>query len=157
MMQAKRGSGWRRRETGLLALGGVAQSLACLGAKAQPAGPPENAPVMRAGVFVRRPFGAVEITTFSRSRTDEGARFDVEFLIRNEGQQKLSFWTAEFIRVVADGVPRAPIAVSPGLMEVPNEAAEYGKASFTVRGMPGIVHLQFGNGASGRSFLRWPD
>jgi hypothetical protein len=42
-------------------------------------------------------------------------------------------------------------------MEVAKEAAEYGKASFTVRGMPGTVHLQFGTGAAGRSYLRWPD
>lgn len=131
-------------------------------ARPQSADQSRDTPVLRPGLLIRRPFGAVEITTFSRSGAEDGLRFRIDFLIRNETSRPLQFNLFDFIRLVADGVPRAPVGSSSqpdsfGMTNLRPDSAEYADLSFSVRGRPHEVLLQFGSAAAGRSVVRWPD
>ena len=124
------------------------------------ASPPEDAPAMHPGVRVPRPFGEVEISTFSESRKDQDTVFTVELVIRNETRNKIQVDLRNAIRLIADGVPRAPETTSqrccPEVTEVQLESAEYGSATFRVHGQPAAVYLRFGTGEEVSSYLRWP-
>jgi hypothetical protein len=126
------------------------------------AGPSEDAPPLRAGQRVERPFGELEISSFTQVQKDQGTLFTVEFLIRNEGQNSLNLIIKDYLRLIADGVPRAPeydnydgCAGRCGV-KVAGDSAEYARATFSVRGQPKQVYLQFGTRDEGRAYLRWP-
>lgn len=184
MAQSKRSQLWtvpvfgtrpqRRRATvwsvaTLACIGGIAGGPEVLGDRTQALAqttsgtpsPPDDAPIMRPGQRVRRPFGSIEITTFTRSEVQQNSIFKIEFLVRNESPKDVKVSVPGYIRLIADGVPRAPIETTPKYpydLDVQLESAEYGDATFSVRGQPHVVHVQFGTGdAVGRSFLRWPD
>jgi hypothetical protein len=124
--------------------------------------PPNDAPVMRLGERVLRPFGWIEIKSFTRSNRDKDTEFKVEYLVFNNGDSTATIRLRDFFRLVVDGVPRSPSSYSGsrGTSEelwILRESAEDGDVTFTVRGRPSLVHLQLGTGDEGRSFLRWPD
>src|SRR3954468_14029465 len=87
-MRTERAGRAHRRAFGRLVLGGGALLAAGRGAAAQSSPPPE-APGLRPGLLLRQPFGAIEISTFSRSDVESGTRFRVDFLIRNETTREL--------------------------------------------------------------------
>jgi hypothetical protein len=124
-------------------------------------GPSKDAPPLSVGQRVERPFGAIEISKFSSVPKQEETIFTIEFLIRNEGQQDILVRSKSF-RLIADGIPRAPLGWSGGCgdsqcdIRVKDDSAEYGWATFDVRGQPHDVYLQIGTPDEGRSYLRWP-
>jgi hypothetical protein len=123
------------------------------------ASPPEDAPTLRPGLRVPRPFGELEISTFTRSPKDRDTVFRIEFLIRNESRADTKIYLPNFLRLIADGVPRAPESTSDGCcsgIAVQLESAEYAWATFRAHGQPALVLLQFGTGDDVHSYLRWP-
>ncbi len=152
----------------LTCMSGLAVSLATSGfgapafaqAGSSTPSPPQDAPIMRPGQRVRRPVGSVEIMTFGRTERDQVSFFKVEFLLRNETNKRLQFKVRDFVRLLADDVPRAPDETSPAWpsdLVVESESAEYAGATFSVRGRPRVVYLQFGSSNDGRTYLRWPE
>jgi hypothetical protein len=124
-----------------------------------PPSPPADAPVMAAGLRIARPYGALEIATFSKSEKEETTEFAVELLVRNEtGSSDTHFSANDSLRLVADGVPIAPYTTQDGCcgLDVKIESARYDGATFSARGRPRVVFLQIGTGDQGRTFLRWP-
>jgi len=121
-------------------------------------GPSQDSPALRAGLRVERPFGALEISTFTRTQKDQDTEFKIEFLIRNESSGVAYIRLADF-RVIGDGVPRAPMAQSGGCcdVKVEHDSAEYAWATFQVRGQPKVVYLLIGSREEGRSYFRWPE
>ncbi len=120
----------------------------------------DDVPILSPGQRVRRPFGSIEITTFRRSTSEKEAVFDVEFLVRNESRKAVKIELGDYVRLSADGVPRAPARTTPAYpysLEVALESAEYASVSFRTRGQPNTIILQFGTGESPRSILRWPN
>ncbi len=162
-MRTERASRMYRREVGWAVLGGAVLLAAGRVAGAQSsAAPPPDAPLLRPGLLLRQPFGAIEITTFSRSDVETGTRFRVDFLIRNETTRELELNIHNHFRLLADGVPRAPASstsqtYTSSAMKIPSDSAEYGDLTFNVRGQPHTVHLQLGTASTGRSYARWPD
>lgn len=138
---------------GLVAVSGGSEALA-----QEIKGPAQDSPALRAGLRVERPFGALEISTFTRTQKDQDTEFKIEFLIRNESPNFASFPVGD-LRVIGDGVPRAPIAHSGGCCDVhvEHDSAEYAWATFRVRGQPKVVYLQIGSREEGRSYFRWPE
>ena len=64
----------------------------------------------------------------------------------------------ELVRLVADGVPRAPVEWFPDSAYVESESAQDCSMTFRVRARPRVVHVQLGTGDdAGRTYLRWPD
>jgi hypothetical protein len=120
------------------------------------ASPPDDASLMSPGQRVRRPFGWVEIRTFNRSQKSADTVFEVEFLAINESSESVRLDLSNFVRLIADDIPRAPSSWQMSSREVLPNSAEYCTAKFTVRGRPRVVHIQFGTGDDGFSFLRWP-
>jgi hypothetical protein len=115
---------------------------------------------MHPGLRVKRPFGEVEIRTFTRSEKDQDTLFTVEYLIRNEGSKEISFPEWDSFRLIADGVPRAPDRMSPGGccgLAIRADSAEYAAATFSVRGQPNVVILQLGTSTDGHTYMRWPE
>jgi hypothetical protein len=149
------GAGWLALGPGMHGGGGGA-------ARAQDASarwePPDDAdaPVMRPGQRVRRPSGWVEVTTFNRTNGRNESVFSVSYLFLNDGSRDVSVNAANLVRLVTDGIPRAP-AEYKGYSSVPAESALDFSATFRVRGRPRVVYLQFGTGDVERSYLRWPD
>src|SRR5262249_20711964 len=123
--------------------------------------PPQDAPPLRPGQRVKRPYGELEISTVERSPKDQDTMFKFELLIRNQSPQEVEVPLVDYVRVIADGVPRAPEITSLGPYEskvkVRPESSEYAWATFRVRGQPRIVYLQVGVGDTPRSYLRWVD
>jgi hypothetical protein len=117
--------------------------------------PPADTPVMAPGQRVKRPFGWIEIKTFDRTEGDPSV-FKIDFLVVSEASA-VGFSADNEFRLIVDGVPRSPAASSPSSMLVRGESAEDGQVVFRVHGQHRVVHVQFGTGSSGRSFLRWPD
>jgi hypothetical protein len=120
--------------------------------------PPDDAPILSPGQRVQRPFGWAEIRSYNRSQKDGDTAFDIDFLLINESAQRLSnLQLQDLVRLIADGVPRAPFSRQPSsYFDIEGESAEYCNAKFSVRGQPHVVYIQFGTGDAGRSFLRWP-
>jgi hypothetical protein len=118
--------------------------------------PPEDAQPMSPGQRVRTPFGWVEIRTFNRSQKSADTIFEVEFLMVNESTDSIRSDLSNFVRLIADGIPRAPSSWQVSADKVLPDSAEYCNAKFTVRGRPRAVYVQFGTEDSGLSFLRWP-
>ena len=124
------------------------------------AGPPADAPLLRPGDRVRMPNGRVMIETFNKSfaQRQQETTFTIRFIFHNTSTNGSRLETRDLVRLVADGVPRAPVEWFPGSATVPADSAQDGWATFRVRGRPRVVHVQFGvDERSGRAFLRWPD
>jgi hypothetical protein len=165
----------RRREWSVFGWGMVA--LTCIGViaggldvlvvgspvLAQPApgisSSPDDEPLLRPGQRMRRPFGWVEIRTFSRSQKDGDTAFELEFLVINESRNTMrNFQAQNLVRLIADDVPRAPYSSEPDWpKDILPDSAEYCNAKFSVRGTPHVVRVQFGTVDTGRTFLRWPE
>jgi len=124
------------------------------GASGAPA-PPDDAAPLTPGQRVRRPFGWVEIRTFNRSQKAGDTVFEVEFLLINDSSEPINADLSSFVRLIADGIPRAPSSWQVSSNKVLPDSAEYCNTKFTVRGRPRVVHIQFGSEDSGLSFLRW--
>lgn len=118
--------------------------------------PPDDAQPMSPGQRVRRPYGWVEIRTFNRSQKSADTVFEVEFLMINESSESIRSDLSNFVRLIADGIPRAPSSWQVSADKVLPDSAEYCNVKFTVRGRPRAVYVQFGTEDSGLSFLRWP-
>jgi hypothetical protein len=118
--------------------------------------PPEDAQPMSPGQRVRRPYGWVEIRTFNRSQKSADTIFEVEFLMINESAESIRSDLSNFVRLIADGIPRAPSSWQVSADKVLPDSAEYCNVKFTVRGRPRAVYVQFGTEDSGLTFLRWP-
>jgi hypothetical protein len=118
--------------------------------------PPDDAQPMSPGQRVRRPYGWVEIRTFNRSQKSTDAIFEVEFLLINESAESIRSDLSNFVRLIADGIPRAPSSWQVSADKVLPDSAEYCNAKFTVKGRPRAVYVQFGTEDSGLNFLRWP-
>jgi hypothetical protein len=121
---------------------------------------PPDAPIMRPGQRLQRPRGWVEITTFNRSfqQREQESVFKLEFTYLNEHSRDVQLKARDASRLVADGVPRAPVQWFPDSVYVPTESAQDCSVTFRVRGRPRVVHVQFGTGdEDGRNYLRWPD
>ena len=114
------------------------------------AAPPKDAPILSAGQRVERPFGAIEISKFTSAEKDENTEFTVWFLIRNESANSANFRISNSLRLIADGVPRAPGSSNNGCcgLDVAADAADYGWATFLVSGRPKVVYLQIGTSTS---------
>jgi hypothetical protein len=117
--------------------------------------PPADTPVMAPGQRVKRPFGWIEIKTFDSTEGDPSV-FKIEFQVVCESSP-VNFDPMNEFRLIVDGVPRSPAESHPGSTYVRSESAEDGNVIFSVHGQHRVVHVQFGTGSSGRSFLRWPD
>jgi len=99
---------------------------------------------------MQRSFGWIEITTFGRSEQDQDSVFNVEFMIINGSSRDMDYQPVDEIRLIVDGVPRAPRETVPsGYVTVNTESAIDGKAIFRVRGRPRDVYVQFGTGSPG--------
>ena len=134
--------------------------------------PPKDAPPLLAGQRVERPFGAIEISSLTREKKDQDTIFTVKFVIKNEKLPgKLHIFVADYLRLIADGVPRAPQSYSHAETDptgswpersklqtivtyVDPDSGEYGWATFLLQGQPHEVYLQLGTGEEGRSYLR---
>jgi hypothetical protein len=122
--------------------------------------PPDDAPIMRPGQQVQAPFGSVEIRTFNRSEQDGDSVFQLEFLLVNQSRQDIEIHLRDYVRLIADGVPRAPEEASDNVyqgMTMRIESAEYCSTKFRVHQRPNVVHIQFGTGNVPHIFLRWPE
>jgi hypothetical protein len=106
------------------------------------------------------PNGRVMIETFNKSfaQRQQETTFTIRFIFHNTSTNGGRLETRDLVRLVADGVPRAPVEWFPSSATVPADSAQDGWATFRVRGRPRVVHVQFGvDERSGRAFLRWPD
>jgi hypothetical protein len=119
--------------------------------------PPGDAVPLTPGLRVQRPSGWVEIRTFNRSQKSTDTVFEIEFLYINESSATVRLDLSYFVRLIADGIPRAPSSWKISSEKVLGNSAEYCNAKFTVRGRPRVVHVQFGSEDEGLSFLRWPN
>jgi hypothetical protein len=120
--------------------------------------PSQNAPILAPGLRGKTPFGEVEIRTFTRSLTEQGTQFTVEYLVINEGSKDINYPFTDYVRLIADGIRRAPeLGCCATNITVRPDSAEYLTAPFTVRGRPSVVILQFGTSADGHIYMRWPD
>jgi hypothetical protein len=124
----------------------------------QTTGPSKDAPAMSAGQRVERPFGAIEISNFTSAQKDQDTIFTIQFLVRNESRGQ-AYVSSNSFRLIADGVPRAPEGWSGSCCDisVATDSADYGWATFRVRGLPHEVYLQIGTRDEGRTYLRGPE
>jgi hypothetical protein len=122
--------------------------------------PPPDAPVMRPGSKVRRQNSKVEVVTFNRaynSKTQQ-TTFNLQLVVINTKSKSLTLQAENIVRLVTDGLPRAPMKWFPAYANMPAESAQDCSLTFNVKGKPRIVHVQFGtDDEGGRDFLRWPD
>jgi hypothetical protein len=122
--------------------------------------PPDNAPDLSAGQRVRTPFGWLQISSFSRSQKNGDTIFDISFLAINVSARDTDLYLADYVRLIADEIPRAPFSTSSsasGRTAIPADSGVDCNVKFSVRGQPHVVHIQFGTQNTGRSFLRWPE
>jgi hypothetical protein len=121
--------------------------------------PPADAPIMRPGQQVQVPFGSIEIRTFNRSERDGDSFFGIEFLLVNQSREGITINLRDYVRLIADGVPRAPAEASGNIygVTVRMESAEYCTTKFRVPQRPNVVHILFGTGDEPHIFLRWPE
>ena len=122
--------------------------------------PPPDAPIMRPGSRIRRKDSRVEIVTFNRaynSKTQQ-TTFNLQFVMVNMGSKPLRLNAEDVVRLLTDGLPRAPVRWFPSYANMPAESAQDCSLTFNVKGKPRTVHVQFGtDDEGGRDFLRWPD
>src|SRR5262249_4691657 len=105
--------------------------------------PPSDSPIMSPGLRVRRPCCLIEIKTFSRSRRGDDSVFEVEFVIINDSRESVTFHFKDDVRLIADGLPRAPEQVcNEYSMTLPIESSEYCQIRFSVRGVPSTIYFQ---------------
>jgi hypothetical protein len=143
-------------------------------ALAQPApverAPPADAPPISPGQRVQTRWGYVQVVSFDHSSTGPDSVYRVEFAVVNRRREMMELVVRDFIRLVTDGLPRAPVQVCreppPNALIISPESrftlqpgsAEDCYAVFRVRGQARVVLVGFEtDDAGGRGYLRWPE
>jgi hypothetical protein len=120
---------------------------------------------MSPGQRVQSRLGYVQIISFNRSQSEGNSVYRVDFTIYNARQETLEIYLPDYIRLVVDGLPRAPNEVcksgySRGEMTltVRPDSAEDCFATFRTSGQAHSVLVRFNTDpAGGHGYLRWPE
>jgi hypothetical protein len=111
---------------------------------------------MRPGQQLKREWGIIEISTFSSVPGDKSETYRVDFMARNDSGRAVELIPGDYIRLLVDGVPRAPSSASNSFL-IGHDSAEDFWAIFTIHSKPKVVYVIFGAGEAARSYARWPN
>ncbi len=110
---------------------------------------------MKPGDRYQQTKGILEILGLTREPKEDGTHFTLAFRFITD-REAFGMNVYEFIRLYADGIPRAPSMASNSGATIPREAALEFSATFVVPGEPREVIVQFGYPDTPRTRRRWP-